>query len=258
MMLFPAGFHLQILLLILLRTGGFVAAAPLFSSRGVPATLKVLLTVVLSLSIYAFSFTGVVLPPLTDDLYVLYVLREILMGLTMGYVLQIVYSAVQMAGQLVDFQIGFSISAVYNPMSGTTQAIMGRLYSMTALVLIFVTDAHHLILGAFYKSFEVLPLGAEVPVTIGTGWLLKTFSVFFAIAFQIAVPLLLVLLMTDLVMGLVSRTIPSLNVLMLGMPLKTLIGLVFSMMGLPVLMSGLFKVIGDMSVYLELWIQRLS
>lgn len=257
-MLFPAGFHLQILLLILLRTGGFVAAAPLFSSRGIPMTLKVLLTVVLSLSIYIFSFSGTILPQLTDALYLLYAMREILMGLTMGYVVQIVYSAVQMAGQLVDFQIGFSISAVYNPMSGTTQAIMGRLYTMTALVLIFVTDAHHLILGAFYKSFEVLPLGAAFSLTTGMGWILKTFSIFFAIAFQIAVPILLVLLMTDLVMGLVSRTIPSLNVLMLGMPLKTMIGLVFSMMGLPVLIHSLLKVIGDMSLYLEQWIQRIA
>jgi len=89
--------------------------------------------------------------------------------------------------------------------------------------------------------------GAAFSLTTGMGWILKTFSSFFAIAFQIAVPILLVLLMTDLVMGLVSRTIPSLNVLMLGMPLKTLIGLVFSMMGLPVLLHSLLKVIGDMT-----------
>jgi flagellar biosynthetic protein FliR len=257
-MLFPAGFQLEILLLVLLRTGGFITAAPLFSSRGVPVILKVLLSVILSLSIYTYAFAGLALPPMSDAILLLYGIREILMGLTMGYVVLIVFSAVQIAGQLVDFQIGFSLSATYNPMSGVTQALMGRFYSMTALVLIFVTDAHHHILGAFYKSFEALPLGAPFSMNIGMGWILSTFSVFFAIAFQIAVPVILVLLMTDLVMGLVSRTVPSLNVLMLGMPMKTLVGLVFSMMALPVLIQSLMRVIGDLSVYLEMWIHRMS
>lgn len=257
-MIFPADFHLQVLLLILMRTGGFLAASPLFSSRGMPMVLKALLAAALSFSLYAVYFAGVAMPELNDALLLVYILRETLMGLAMGYVTQIVYAAVQMAGQLVDFQIGFSISAVYNPMTGSTQAIMGRLYTMTALVLIFVTDAHHLILGAFFKSFEWLPLGAAFSMTLGMDWILSTFSTFFAIGFQIAVPILLVLLMTDLVMGLVSRTVPSLNVLMLGMPLKTLIGLVFSMMGLPVLIHGLMKVIGDMGLYLEQWLQRMA
>ncbi|MDK9710571.1 flagellar biosynthetic protein FliR [Acidaminobacter sp.] len=254
----PSDWNLLIIMLILLRTGSFVATAPPFSNRGIPLSLKVLLSVVLSLSIYFYAFSGTADPKLSDSLYLLYAIREIVMGLAMGFVVQLVFASVQIAGQLVDFQIGFSMSAVYNPMSGMNQAIMGRLYAMTALVLIFITNTHHLLLATFYKSFEIIPLGKQFPLSSGLNWIIETFSYFFAVAFQLAIPIVLVLIMTDLVMGLVSRTIPSLNVLMLGMPLKTLTGLFFSAMALPILIRNLIKVVGDMMPYLEQWISLAS
>jgi flagellar biosynthesis protein FliR len=83
-------------------------------------------------------------------------------------------------------------------------------------------------------------------------------STFFSIALQIAVPVLLVMIMTDLVLGLVSRTVPSLNVLMLGMPLKIMVGMILSMAALPALIGGMLKIAADLSLYLDQWIQMLT
>jgi flagellar biosynthetic protein FliR len=256
--MFPAGFEVDVFLLILLRMGGFVAATPLFSNRSLPNILKIFLTVILSLSVYFYAFSTVQTPEIEPLTYLTFILRETLLGLVMGFITQIVFTSVQIAGQFVDFQIGFSMSATYNPMSGTSQALMGRLYSVTALALVFATDAHHLVIRAMFKSFERIPLGMVVTERISVPWMTGLVSTFFSIALQIAVPVLLVMIMTDLVLGLVSRTVPSLNVLMLGMPLKIMVGMILSMAALPALIGGMLKIAADLSLYLDQWIQMLT
>ncbi|MDO9593093.1 MAG: flagellar biosynthetic protein FliR, partial [Erysipelotrichaceae bacterium] len=106
--MFPAGFELDVFLLILLRMGGFVVATPLFSNRSLPNILKIFLTVILSLSVYFYAFSTVRTPDIELWTYLTFILSESLLGLIMGFITQIVFTSVQIAGQFVDFQIGFS------------------------------------------------------------------------------------------------------------------------------------------------------
>lgn len=242
---------LDYMILILVRLASFMAASPVFSNRSIPNQVKVFLSLMISLSVYGALYGDGGASGLTVGWFTFYALREVLLGLAMGFVTQIIYSAVTTAGQFTDFQMGFSVSATFDPMTGSTQAIMGRLYQMVALVLVFITDAHHRVIAAVYRSFEVVPLGTPVLEVVRADTVVRLVGQAFAVALQIATPVILVLLMTDIIMGVLSKTVPSLNILMLGMPMKILIGTAMVMAIFPVLAGGILKVVGDMHGTLE-------
>ncbi len=216
--------QVQAFLYIMARITAFIVVVPGFSHKAMPGTAKVFLSLILSLMVYTNSPEIIVYEELI--LFMLAIIREVIIGLAMGYAAKLIFSAVEMAGQFIDFQVGYSMGAVYDPQSGATSSYYGRLFYWMSIMVFFMLNLHHMLLLSLMDSFKVALPGQVGFSQINLEAMLFLFSYSFKIAFSIASPMLVVLLVTDIVMGLINRSVPQINVFMLGMPLKSLLGMV--------------------------------
>jgi flagellar biosynthetic protein FliR len=206
--------------LILVRITTFIVVCPSFSIKGLPNQYKVGLSSILSWFIY---MALPVMEPLNDLMVLGFLsIREALFGLALGYVTLLIFTALEIAGQLVDFQAGFSMAQTIDPSTGINAAHYGRFYYWMGICVFFLLDMHHVVISTLIRSFEYVPLGEITFVGLTTNAILRIFSNIFELAVNLAVPLVLVVLVIDVVLGIVSRTIPQINVLMLGMPIKAM------------------------------------
>ena len=241
--------QVQAFLYIMARITSFIVVVPGFSHKSVPGTVKVFLSLILSFLVYTRSPEIQVYEELL--LFMLAVVREVIIGLTMGFAAKLIFSAVEMAGQFIDFQVGYSMGAVYDPMSGVTSSYYGKLFYWMSIMVFFMLDFHHALIRSLMDSFSV-----AVPGAVGFGGLnlqgiLYLFSYSFKIAFSIAAPMVIVLLVIDIVMGLISRSVPQINVFMLGMPLKSLLGMVMFLLLAGSFLSHTGKTLGMMTGFIE-------
>jgi len=216
--------QVQAFLYIVARITSFIMVVPGFSHKSMPNTAKISLSLILSFMVY--TSIPEILVQEEMILFMLAMVREVVIGLAMGYVAKLIFSAVEMAGQLIDFQVGYSMGAIYDPSSGATSSYYGRLFYWMSIMVFFMLNLHHTMLLSLMDSFKVALPGQVGFREINLEAILYLFSNSFRIAFSIAAPMLVVLLVTDIVMGLINRSVPQINVFMLGMPLKSLLGMV--------------------------------
>ncbi len=155
---------------------------------------------------------------------VLAALFQVVVGLTLGFLAQLLFSAVQAAGELIDLASGFTLATLYDPLSNVSSSMFGRIHQLIAVTLLFATNGHLFLLRGFMASYEVFPLH---PTSIGTltQTVLAHVGTFFTSALQIAAPVVVVLFLAELALGLVSRAVPSLNVFAMSFPVKILLTL---------------------------------
>ncbi|RYD03091.1 hypothetical protein N752_22020 [Desulforamulus aquiferis] len=176
--------------------------------------------------------------------FLLAVMSEVGVGLALGLVCTFVFNVVKIAGQMMDFQIGFAMSAVMDPMTGGMNTLVGKFLHFLTLVVFLNIDGHHMLIRALVSSFEMVPLtaaGINGPVTL---LVLRIFTDTFALAVQIAAPIIAVLVITDLSMGLIGKTAPQMNIFMLGFPLKIAVGVSCLAILMPAFAS-IFKMLFD-------------
>lgn len=217
--------ELQYFLLILIRIGSFIWISPGFSFKGLPQVAKLSFSLGLALAV-----NGLISVPeteLTMGLFALTILKEVLVGVAIGYITLLFFSGIEMAGNLVDFQVGFSMSMAYDPTLGVNASYYGRVYYWVALMIFFLADIHHLVIQTLVHSFEYIPLTQMEFTYLGTEGIVHLFGYVFEIALNLSFPLIVVALLAEVTLALLSRTVPQINVLILGMPLKILLSIVF-------------------------------
>jgi flagellar biosynthetic protein FliR len=223
-----AGEPFIIYVLASVRVLAWLMIVPPFSSRAVPATAKVLLAVGLALAVA--PSLGDLVPPKDFPQLATYVVQEALLGASMGFVTFLVFAAIQAAGDLIDVFGGFSLAQAFDPMSFNMNSVFGKLYQMLAMMLLFATNAHLLIVGGLLRTFEQMPVGSMWPSGNVSGVIVTAFEVFFTSAVQIALPLIGVLFLADLGLALMTKVAPQLNAIMVMFPAK--IGLTLMIVGL--------------------------
>jgi len=231
--------QVETVMLASVRFAAFLVIAPPFSHRAIPAQVKVMLAMGLALAVAPR------LEPLADEgtpTFVAALVTQALTGAALGFVVMMVFSAVQSAGGLVDMFGGFQVAAGYDPLGMTSGAVFQRFYQLLALVLLFVTDGHLVVVAGLVRTFDAIPLDGLVD----TGRLAQTLSdglgQMFLAALQIAGPMLVVLFLADVGLGLLTRVAPALNAFALGFPLKVMLTLLmagFAVVGLPHVVEGL-------------------
>jgi len=231
--------QIETVMLASVRFAAFLVIAPPFSHRAIPAQVKVMLALGLALAVAPR------LEPLADEgtpTFVAALVTQALTGAALGFVVMMVFSAVQSAGGLVDMFGGFQVAAGYDPLGMTSGAVFQRFYQLLALVLLFVTDGHLVVVAGLVRTFDAIPLDGLVD----TGRLAQTLSdglgQMFLAALQIAGPMLVVLFLADVGLGLLTRVAPALNAFALGFPLKVMLTLLmagFAVVGLPHVVEGL-------------------
>lgn len=216
----------SIYLLIFCRMSAFFVTAPIFSTRGVPAPFKIGLSAMIAFIILMIQGTDQTLP---GDLgYILFIFREVLIGLLMGFVANLFFTVIQMAGSFIDLQMGLSMANVLDPMTGTTAPITGNFKYIIAVLVFLSINGHHYLIDGVIRSYNWIPLSNDVFQRIYHGnlgdFLASTFSNTFTIALQMAAPLVVAMFLADVALGFLAKTAPQFNVFVIGIPLKILLG----------------------------------
>lgn len=219
-------FALDGFLLLFGRLSGLFLSAPILSSRMLPVRLKVLIVAMLALTLsYVVPLQDSVSSIGTPGLFIAAMVMEFVVGYTIGFICYVALGAIQTAGQLMDMQMGFAIVNVMDPSSGTQIPLMGNLTQTIALMVYLAMNGHHYLLEALVQSYKIIPvMGLSMNHRLLD--LLTEITVYmFMIAVKIAAPLVIAVLTTDIAMGFIARTVPQMNVFMVGLPLKIILGL---------------------------------
>ncbi|MBW8278101.1 MULTISPECIES: flagellar biosynthetic protein FliR [Bacillus] len=213
--LFPA------FLLVFIRISAFFVTVPVFGHQNLPAVHRIGFAFFLSV----ICFSTLKHAPAIDigEQYMLLVIKEAVVGLSLGLIAFMMMAAIQIAGSFIDFQMGFSIANVIDPQSGTQSPLIGQFVYTLALLFMLSVNAHYLLLDGIYYSFQYIPLDQAFP-SFGNDrfglFIAKSFNAMFIIAFQMSAPVVASLFLVDLALGIVARTVPQLNVFVVGLPLK--------------------------------------
>lgn len=200
----------------------FFVTLPLFSYRTIPGHFKIGFSFFLSLIIfYTVDVTVIEI----DGTYILLVLKEAMVGLLVGLIAYILLSAIQIAGGFIDFQMGFAIANVVDPQTGAQSPLMGQYFYIIALLFLLSVNGHHLLIDGIYNSYQFISIDAFIPFQNGSiaDFVIDTFNKMFLIAFQMAIPIVGCLFLVDVALGIIARTVPQLNVFVVGLPLKILV-----------------------------------
>ncbi len=240
-MLSVDGAALTALLLASVRVVAWLVVVPPFSTRGIPAMAKVVLALGLSLSM-APMLAEQALPTTTPEL-VLATTAQALIGLGMGFVTMLLFSAIGAAGALIDLFGGFALAAAWDPLGMNMNTVFGRFHQMLATVLLLATGGHLLVIGGLLSTFKFLPLTGLPDISGWDGVLATAFSMFFTVAVQMALPMIAVLFVADLALALLTKVAPQLNALNVMFPAKVGLTLLLLGMSFPMLPGAVEKLV---------------
>ncbi|WP_262416604.1 flagellar biosynthetic protein FliR [Paenibacillus sinensis] len=238
---------LPVFMLIFCRITAFFVVVPVFSSRNIPMSFKIGLSFFVSLVVFTARGTGIVVQ---EDLnLVLLIVREVLIGLLLGFIGYLMFMMIQTAGSFIDMQIGFAIANVIDPMTGVSAPLLGNFKYMIALLLFLGMNGHHYLIDAIVSSYNWVPLDNSILSKMMDGslsdFLIRTFGQAFMLALQMSAPLVTALFLTDIGLAFLARTAPQYNVFVIGVPLKIIVGLALLMLLMPtmaVLFQNLFNI----------------
>lgn len=216
--------HIPAFLLVMFRLTGLFLFAPLFGSSAIPVRVKVLLALALAVCVYPM------VPPqapvgLSMVTLGVAVGSELLIGAAIGYGASLPLIALQMGGMVMGQQLGLGLAQVFNPDFNEQTDVLGQFFYLLAVTIFLLLNGHHALLAVLIGSFEAVPLGGFLPGESVLQLMVGLLGAMYELAIRVAAPLLCIVFLESIAMGFVARTVPQLNILSLGFPLRILIGL---------------------------------
>ena len=216
----------------LTRILGLIMVAPVFGHRSVPGRVKI------GLGIFIALIIAPTLPPMPDvslgswhGLFIL--VQQLLIGVAIGFIMRIVFAAVEAAGEIVGLQMGLGFASFFDPQSAGQTLVLARFFNMLALLIFLAVNAHLLLLGVLVDSFQSLPISPQ-PLSAAGFYNVAAFgSTVFAVGLQLALPVIAIMLMTNLSLGILTRSAPQLNIFAIGFPITLGVGLIVLDLTLP-------------------------
>jgi len=234
-----------ILFLVFSRLSGIFLLTPVFGNRAIPLQIKLG---------FSFFLTFITMPLVTVEgiaynesflFFFYFLITEFMIGLLFGFVSMLILNSIYLTGLLIDNNIGFSIVNVLSPEDESEIPITANLFYTLAILVFLITNSHHTLIKAIIYSFKVLPLGYKASNLILLDKTIEILKTSFILGFKMASPIIITIFITNVLLGILSRTIPQMNVFIVGMPLKILIGIITIFVVFP-LYSGIFKNIFSM------------
>lgn len=214
-------------LLLMFRTGALVMTVPVFGHISIPRILRVWFIILLAVLIFPSSVVSDITPPSTMLHLALVILSELAVGFLMGFAVIILFSAVQFAGHIIGLQMGLAVANVIDPMSAGQISVISEFYYILSLLIFLLINGHHIVIEALVRSFELVPLGGAVfGANIETYFIDLSFMVF-VVGIKLAAPVVVTLFIINAILGIVARTVPQMNVFIVGFPLAIGVGLAF-------------------------------
>ncbi len=175
---------------------------------------------------------------------------ETVTGLVLGYITSICINSLKIAGSLIDQQLGLSMINIYDPNSQDNTTLIENIMYWVGIMVFFSINGHHKLIIGISKSFKLIKVGDYI-LQNNYSYIVNVFIQCFIIGFKIAVPIVLALIITDFIMGLISRSVPQLNVMIIGMPLKIIVGTMFFVISLPFILNEMHNLLINMTDILD-------
>jgi flagellar biosynthetic protein FliR len=235
--------QIEIFLLVFTRITAILLLMPIFGSDAIPMQLKAGLCLIVAVILFPIVKIASPVEPVGLIGFAFLVVKEVFIGLTIGYATTFLFAAVQFAGRILDSEIGFAMVELIDPFSNTMVSATAQLQILLFSVLFLLINGHCFMLLALQKSFEVIPIfGAKLALGGLVTHFIRMGGDIFVLAIKLAAPVFLVLSLTSMALGIIARTVPQINIFFVGLPIKIFLGLGLMAVVLPVL-ADMFKVI---------------
>ncbi|MDD3676127.1 MAG: flagellar biosynthetic protein FliR [Thauera propionica] len=216
---------LAALMFPLARILGLFASAPIFSNRGVPARVRLAIGLGVAIALLP------VMPPMPDvppssGVGLAIFGQQIFIGVAIGFMIRIVFAAVDMAGALIGMQMGLSFAIFFDPDAGGQTAVLSDFLNLIATLLFVAVNGHLLMIEALVRSFEWLPVGTEIVRAEGWGYIARAGLTVFAAGLLLSLPVIGVLLVANIALGVLTRAAPQLNLFAVGFPVTLTAGFI--------------------------------
>lgn len=218
--------------LVLARVSPLFLVAPMFNSRQVPARARTIVALAFALGLYPLAVAGQTLPTEAFAIVGL-IVKEMLVGLAFALCVSVMFAAVDAAGTLLDFMVGFAFGGSLDPITGNQSAVLARVYSLVAVAIFIAINGDAWLIQGMSRTFDIVPLSASPDFASISEGVVAVFTTIFASALAVAAPVLIACVLTDVAFGLVSRVVPQMNVFAVGFPVKVIVGLVVVAASLP-------------------------
>ena len=243
--------YVNVYLFVLVRVTSLFIVSPIFDRRNMPIMIKLGFGLLISFIIIPTIDMNTIKQ--YDNIFEILtvVLNEFMVGLILGFISYMAFQAIYIAGQIIDMQIGFSMVNTLDPQSNIQMPITATFFNILAMLIFLALNGHHMLISAVFYSYKILPIGSA---TLGNALVtdvVRMFSDMFVIGFKIAGPIMAAIFITDLALGILSKTVPQMNVFVVGMPIKILIGFVVLIAMLPVFVTIMEVVLDGMYGDLE-------
>jgi flagellar biosynthetic protein FliR len=220
-------------LLVFGRAGGLLVSAPFWGSRVVPLLVRIWIAILLAFATYPMVRVFAQAGDITILSVLVALLGESFLGLALGWLAQLMFSAMRLAGQEIELKSGLGLIQLVDPHEGSPSGLFSTIFELIAGLLFFALNGHHLLVEALWSSYRVFPLAAEkFPARLVEG-LVSSAGEIFAIAVRVSAPVMVGLLMSDIILGLLSRAIPQMNVFMVAQPLQFALALLVLFLAMP-------------------------
>ncbi|MHC4790387.1 MAG: flagellar biosynthetic protein FliR [Planctomycetota bacterium] len=219
--------------LVLTRISAFFLVLPVFGWRNIPIRVKVSTTILLAL------FFSMIMPSTIDASQVstlkavLLLANEATYGLALGLIVSVVFSAVKLGGRIIERQMGMAMAQILDPLTGARARPLGSLLETIFIILFLAANGHHLLLLIISRSYEAFPVGSIPTISVLAGGTIKATSIMFLAGLRLAAPILAAFLLLMVVLAVLARIVPEMNILFISLPLRVGLGLLMAAMFLP-------------------------
>ena len=226
------------------RIGACLMVAPAFSAAGVPARIRIVLAGAIALIVAPLVPEPAGITPLSAA-GVMVTVQQVVIGVALGFCLQIIFDAVELGGQIIASSMGLSFAYNIDPLHGTETPVVGQLYGILVLLTYLALNGHLRLIETLADGFHTLPVGTAGLGTGGLWQLIEWGTQIFAAALAIALPGVAALTIVHISFGVMSRAAPQLNLFAVGFPISLLLGLAIVLASLPVLQSSFVRLIAE-------------
>lgn len=216
--------HVILFLLLFARISGLFAFFPFFSHMAIPVSAKTAFAVFMVIFLYPFA----TMPHIEINVVTISfaIVSELFLGLIAGLILNLIFAMLQMAGMQISFIMGFTMASVIDPQSNISTPIISQILTLIGLMVLLAFNVHHLMILFLVKSLHILPLGQFYPGGNLWEYLLKSVTSMFIYGFILSFPIVGLSLLSDLVFGMLMKTMPQFNLLVVGFPIKIMVAFV--------------------------------
>jgi len=208
-------------LLLYFRFAALFIAVPIFSHNSIPVSVKAAMAFFFTVVFYA-SMPPLEIP-ITIPTVIIAILSEFLLGMVVGIALQLAYNVITFAGGQISFMMGFSMASAIDPQSGISMPIISQFLSLLGLMILFALDLHHWMLLLIDHSLSSVPLGKFVVTHDFFTYLMHATTNMFLVGFIIAFPIIALSWLADVIFGMLMKTMPQFNLLVIGFPIKIMV-----------------------------------